>query len=61
MLLEHLWKNKRKTRGRSREEKEGNKRYFDDRIDAEAVLKTWSAISRPDCDNQNEEMHEDEE
>jgi hypothetical protein len=46
--LQNLWTNKRITRKRTRDEKEGKKAYFDDRIDAEAVLNTWLNIPRPE-------------
>jgi hypothetical protein len=45
VLLENLWTNVRKTRGKVKEEQEGKTRYFDARvIDHDVVLKTWMDI-----------------
>jgi len=45
VLLENLWTNKRKTRKKVKEEREGKKRYFDARvINYDLVLKTWIDI-----------------
>ena len=41
LLLESLWTNVRKTRRQVKEVQEGRKKWFDDKIDPEAVLKTW--------------------
>lgn len=60
MSLDSIWRNKRITRGQAREEREGRKRYFDDRIDAEAVLKTWLDINGMGNETLTEELHEGE-
>ena len=44
MLLEPLWTNTRKTRRQMKEEQEGRKRWFEDKVDPESVLKTWVDI-----------------
>lgn len=45
MSLEGLWNNVRKTRSQVKEEQGGRKRWFADKLDPEAVLKTWMDIS----------------
>ena len=45
LSLDSLWSNKRKTRGQAKEESEGRKRYFNDRVDEDVVLKTWLDIT----------------
>jgi hypothetical protein len=34
----------RKTRSQAKEEQEGTKRWFDDKVDPGAVLKTWLEV-----------------
>jgi hypothetical protein len=43
--LDGLWNNIRKTRRQVKEEQEGRKRWFADKLNPEAVLKTWMDIS----------------
>jgi hypothetical protein len=45
MSLDTLWSNKRKTRGQAKEESEGRKRYFNNRVDGDVVLKTWLDVT----------------
>lgn len=45
------WSNKRITRGKIKDEKEGKKCYFDNRVDTDSVLSTWLDTSG------NEKMH----
>jgi len=45
MSLDNLWTNKRKTRGQLKEEQEGRKSYFDNKIDGHTALKTWLQVS----------------
>jgi hypothetical protein len=56
--LENLWTNKRTTRRKLKEEKEGRKRYFENRLESESVLKTWLEVT---CskDDEMEEVHEE--
>jgi hypothetical protein len=53
MSLDKLWSNRRVTRKQVRDEQEGKKRYFDDKVDVEAVLKTWLELP---CIQSNEDM-----
>ena len=59
MLLQNLWSNKRKTRGQVKEEREGRKRYFERRVDAETVLKTWLEIACTETNDHIGELHEE--
>ena len=45
MSLDNLWSHKRRTRGQAKEEQEGRKRYFENKIDGDIVLKTWLELS----------------
>ncbi len=61
MLLQNLWSNKRKTRGQIKEEQEGRKGYFESRVDANIVLKTWLEVPYTESnDNNGELLHEEE-
>jgi hypothetical protein len=60
MLLENLWSNKRKTRGKLKEEQEGRKRYFENRVDADTVLKTWLEIPCTEKNHDRGELHGEE-
>src|SRR5271170_5639411 len=55
LSLENLWTNKRATRRKLKEEKEGRKQYFQNRLDSESVLKTWLEVT---CSKEKDEMEE---
>jgi hypothetical protein len=44
-LSQNLWGNVPRTRSRNKEQKEGRKRWFGDKLDHEAVLKTWLDVA----------------
>ena len=54
-----IWSNKRITRGQMKEENEGKKRYFDTRLDAEGVLKTWLEIPGAESTDHKGDMHDE--
>lgn len=41
LLIENLFTRVRKTRRQVKEEQEGRKKWFNDKVDSEAALKTW--------------------
>jgi hypothetical protein len=55
-LPESLWANVRKTRRQVKEVQEGRKKWFDDRVNAEAVLKTWLKVDIPGASDSAESM-----
>jgi hypothetical protein len=57
VLLNNIWSNKRITRGLAKEEKEGKRRYFGNRIDENSVLMTWLDISTTGNDKDTGSMH----
>ena len=60
LSLENLWTNKRATRRKVKEDKNGRKRYFEHRIESEPVLKTWLEVTCPREEDEREELHEEE-
>ena len=58
MVVENLWSNKRKTRRQVKQEQEGRKRYFENRIDADTVLMTWLEIPSSEENDHIGESHE---
>ena len=59
LSLENLWTNKRTTRRKLKEEKEGRKRYFENRLESESVLKTWLEVTCSKEDDEMKEVHEE--
>jgi hypothetical protein len=61
MSLDNLWSSKRRTRRQAKEETEGRKRYFDNRIDADIVLGTWfETTCTGNIDYNGNDLHEEE-
>lgn len=51
--------NKRTTRRKLKEEKEGRKRYFENRLESEPVLKTWLDITCSSEEDSMDEVHQE--
>jgi hypothetical protein len=60
MSLDSLWNNIRKTRRQVKEEQEGRKRWFADKLNPEAVLKTGMDISCTESDDYTRDIDMEE-
>lgn len=54
--LDKMWSNKRVTRKEIRDIQKGKKRYFNNKIEPEAVLKTWLMIPRMESNGHREHL-----